>query len=94
MAILGELEEELPLMASVSNMPDVPWNEMSLCSRHMHSEKNGLFAPEKLNIGLFQRAKSTIIRFISISSCGPTPVQQFTVHDPSSINDQFKVAVG
>ncbi len=28
-------------------------NVMSLCSRHMHSEKNGLFATEKLNIGRF-----------------------------------------
>ena len=40
-------------MASVSNMPDVPWNEMSLCSGHMHSKKNGLFAPQKLNMGRF-----------------------------------------
>ena len=58
-------------MASVSNMPDVPWDEMSLCSRHMPSEKNGLFAPEKLNIGPFQRAESTIIPFISITYRGP-----------------------
>ena len=73
MPILRELEEELPLMASMSYMPDVPWNEMSLCSRHVYSKKNGLFAPEKLNIGLFQRAKSTIIRLISTTSRGPTP---------------------
>jgi len=53
MAILRKLEEELPLMASVSNMPDVPWEEMSLCSGHMHSKKNGLFAPQKLNMGRF-----------------------------------------
>ena len=53
MAILRELQEELPLMASMSNMPDVPWDIMSFCSRHMHSEKNALFAPKKLNIGRF-----------------------------------------
>lgn len=35
-------------MATVCDMPDVPWNEMSFCSRHMHSEKNGLFCPPKI----------------------------------------------
>ena len=57
-------------------MPDVPGNKMSLCSRHIHSEKNALFAPEKLNIGLFQREESTIILFISITLRGPTPTDQ------------------
>ena len=61
MAILRKLEEELPLMASVSNMPDVPWDEMSLCSRHKYAEKNGLFASEKLNIGPFYRVKLAVI---------------------------------
>ena len=59
----------------MGDVPDVPRNEMSLCSRHMYSKKNGLFAPEKLNIGLFQRAKSIIIRFITIISRGPTPIK-------------------
>jgi hypothetical protein len=53
MAILREPEEKFALMASMSDMPDITWNVMSLCSRHMHSEKNGLFAPEKLNIDCF-----------------------------------------
>jgi hypothetical protein len=46
---------------------------MSLCSRHKHSEKNGLFAPEKLNIGPFYKAKLAIIILISDTSRGPTP---------------------
>jgi ABC-type transport system substrate-binding protein len=50
---------------------------MSLCSSHMHLEKNGLFAPKKLNIGLFQRPESTIIVLISIDSRGPTPFLRF-----------------
>jgi hypothetical protein len=53
MAILGELEEELPLVASVGNMPDTPRNIMSFCSRHDFLLKTCLFAGEKLDIGLF-----------------------------------------
>ncbi len=53
MTILREPEEKFPLMASMSDMPDITWNVMSLCSRHMHSEKNGLFVLEKVNIGRF-----------------------------------------
>ena len=76
-------------MSSVSNlpcemrslfhrgMPNVPWNKMSLCSRHMYSEKNGLFTLKKLNIGLFQRSESTIICLISVTSRGPTPFHFF-----------------
>jgi hypothetical protein len=33
----------------------------------------GLFTLKKLNIGLFQRAELTFMRFISVSSRGPTP---------------------
>jgi hypothetical protein len=40
----------------------------------MHSKKNVLFAPEKLNIGLFQRAESTIILFVSIVYRGQNPI--------------------
>jgi len=54
-------------------MPDVPWSEASLCSGHMYTVKSDLFAPEKLNIGLFQRAGSAIIQFNSISFRGPKP---------------------
>jgi hypothetical protein len=53
MAILGELEKELPLVASMGNMPDVPWNEMPFCSRYDFLLKTCLFAGEKLDIGLF-----------------------------------------
>lgn len=40
-------------MASVCNMPDVARNKMLLGPRHKHSQKNGLFALKKLDIGLF-----------------------------------------
>lgn len=49
---------------------------MSLCSRHRYSEKNDLFASEKLDIGLFQSVELVFIRFISISSHGPTPPER------------------
>jgi len=60
-------------MASVSNVPDIPRNEMSLCSCHTLSVKKALFTPEKVNIDLFQEAESTIIQLISITYRGPTP---------------------
>jgi hypothetical protein len=44
--------------------------KISFCSRHKHQRKIGLFALEKIDIGLFQRTKSAIIRSISISSRG------------------------
>jgi len=53
MAVLRKLQEELTLMAAVSEMPYVTGNKMPFCSRHKDSKKNGLFAPEKVNIGLF-----------------------------------------
>ena len=53
MPILRKFEKEFSLMATVCDMPDVPWNEMSFCSRHMHSKKNELFTSEKLNIDPF-----------------------------------------
>jgi hypothetical protein len=53
MAILRKFQEKLPLMAPVSKMPDETWNEVSLGSRHMQSEKNALFGPQKVDIGLF-----------------------------------------
>jgi hypothetical protein len=73
MAILRKLQEKLPLMASVSKMPDEPWNEVSLGSRHRQSEKNALLGPQKVDISLFQRAESIIICIISITNRGPTP---------------------
>jgi hypothetical protein len=66
-------------MASVSDVPYIPRNEMSFCSCHILSVKKALFTPEKVNIDLFQEAESTIIQLISITSCGPTPF-----HDPIS----------
>ena len=60
-------------MASVSDVPYIPRNEMSFCSCHILSVKKALFTPEKVNIDLFQEAESTIIQLISITSCGPTP---------------------
>ena len=37
--------------------------------------KNAFFDLKKLNIGLFQRTKTTIIRFKSIGCHGPTPLK-------------------
>jgi hypothetical protein len=48
MSILRELKQELSLMASLSDMPNIPWNEMSLCSRHVLLVNQELFATEKL----------------------------------------------
>ena len=62
-------------MASVSDVPYIPRNEMSFCSCHILSVRKALFTPEKVNIDLFQEAESTIIQLISITSCGPTPFQ-------------------
>ena len=76
MAILRELKEKLSFMASVSDVPYIPRNEMSFCSCHILSVKKALFTPEKVNIDLFQEAESTIIQLISITSCGPTPFQK------------------
>jgi len=60
-------------MASMGDMPDVPRNKISFCARHISLVKTAFFAPEKLNIGLFQRPKSAIICSISTTSRGPTP---------------------
>jgi hypothetical protein len=47
MATLRKLQEKAPLMALVSKIPDETWNEVSLGSCHMQSEKNALFGPTK-----------------------------------------------
>ena len=47
-AILRELEEEFPFMASMSDMPDITWNVMSFCSCH-RLLGNQSFCPQKIH---------------------------------------------
>jgi hypothetical protein len=50
MAILRESEQKFPFMATMGNMPDLPWDIMSFGPRQF---KNPLFAPKKLDIANF-----------------------------------------
>ena len=45
-AILRELQQKFSFMASVGDMPDVPGNKMSFCSRHDFQTKTA-FLPLK-----------------------------------------------
>lgn len=39
--ITGELEKKRPLVAAVRDMPDVPRNEMAVCTRHGDPQRRG-----------------------------------------------------
>ena len=78
----------LPFMAWLSDLPcqirrsfdrgvpDLPRNKMSLCSRH-DFQKSGLFAPEKLDIGLFQGVEFAIIPPKNRCFTWPDPQQSY-----------------
>lgn len=53
MPIPREFEQELPLVASVGNVPDVSRNEMSLCSGHKLQGNKAPFALKNVDIGPF-----------------------------------------
>jgi hypothetical protein len=55
-------------MTAVGNVPDVPWNVMSLCSCHLvRLPKKALFAPKKSVIGPKLDLFSTTILNLSTS---------------------------
>jgi hypothetical protein len=49
------------------------------------------FDPKKVNIDLFQEAKPTIIRLISITSLGPTPFLSFILFEFTFIHGRKKI---
>ena len=47
MAVFGKYQEGFPFMAAMGNMPDLPGNEMPICSRHNSVVHNHIFEGEK-----------------------------------------------
>jgi hypothetical protein len=91
-AVLGKLQEKFSLTTPMGDLPrstrslfdcgmqGVPWTIMSPRFPDKHSSKNGLFAPEKVNIDLFWRAALTVNPAISASFLGPTPIYHLPIY--------------
>ena len=86
--IFGKLEQELPLVASMGDMPDLAGDVMSLCSGHSALiSYMAFFTPEKGHIGPISGLKHVIYLYNQEGYRGPTPLRPNNFITPTNASD-------